>query len=119
MKSICLLGSQRFKDEIESFAQLLETFGIPAVFRPEFKDRTFDMANKPESERLQNDEYRVRIPGLVHAHLQRIREADIVYVYNKGGYIGVNTTLEIGFAHGLNKIIYALESEGKFEEGGE
>ena len=119
MKSIVICGSQRFKEEIETFAKLLERKGVPVVFRPEFRDRTSEMANKPESERLMNDEYKLKVPGLVHAHLQRIRESDVCYVYNKNGYIGVNTTLEIGFAHGLNKIIYTLESESKFEEGGE
>ena len=89
MKSVVICGSQRFKEEIETFAKLLERQGIPAVFRPEFKDRTFEMANKPESERLQNDEYKVRIPGLVHAHLQRIREADVCFLYNKNGYLNI------------------------------
>ena len=119
MKSIVILGSQRFKDEIDELAKDLEEFGATAVFKPEFKDRSRAMADMPESQRLQVPEYRLRIPGLVHAHLQRIREADVCYVYNPGGYVGVNTTLEIGFAHGLNKIIYAYESETDFEKGGE
>ena len=118
MKSVVICGSQRFKDQIESFALNLEKIGVPAVFRPEFKDRSRAFVELPESERLKEPVYRLRVPGLVHAHLQRIREADICYVYNENGYVGANTTLEIGFAHGLNKIIYAYENE-VFETGGE
>lgn len=62
---------------------------------------------------------RLRIPGLVHEHFDRIRKSDVCYVYNKDGYLGVNTTLEIGFAHGLNRIIYALEPERPIQFGGE
>ena len=56
---------------------------------------------------------------MVHEHFDRIRKADVCYVYNKAGYLGVNTTLELGFAHGKNMVIYALETEKPTEEGGE
>ncbi len=118
MKSVCILGSQKYKDEIDELTKKWEALGIE-VFSPEFKDRSRVMADAPESERLQHPEYRMRIPGLVHAHLQRIREADVVYVYNPNGYVGVNTTIEIGFSHGLNKIIYTLEEETDYASGGE
>ncbi len=118
MKSVCILGSQRFKDEIDEYTKQLESRGI-TVFAPEFKDRSRAMADMPESQRLQVPEYRLRIPGLVHAHLQRIRESDVCFVYNPKGYVGVNTTIEIGFAHGLNKILYTLEEETDYNSGGE
>lgn len=117
MKSVVLCGSQRYKDAIDQFADDLEKLGVVAVFKPEWKDRAQSVADMQEQERLKIPEYKVRIPGLVHAHLQRIREADICYVYNPEGYVGVNTTLEIGFAHGLNKIIYVYESELNYEKG--
>ena len=120
MKSVCICGSQRFKEEIEFFANKLKELGVPAVFEPEFKDRSRTFLELPEAERLSTSgEYRMKVPGLVHAHLQRIREADVIYVFNPNGYIGINTTLEIGFAHGLNKIIYVYESEPNWEQGGE
>ena len=59
------------------------------------------------------------MPALVHEHFDRIRKADVCYIYNKEGYLGVNTTLELGFAHGKNMIIYALEPEKPLEHGGE
>lgn len=46
--------------------------------------------------------------GLTHDHFYKIKMADIVFVYNKGGYSGVSTTLELGAAVAFGKPIYAL-----------
>ncbi len=51
--------------------------------------------------------------GLTHDHAHKIRMADVVYVYNKGGYSGVSTTMEIGVALALGKPIYAYSNEDK------
>ena len=40
-------------------------------------------------------------------------------MYNKDGYLGINTTLELGYAHGKGMIIYSLELEQPYTEGGE
>lgn len=119
MKSVVICGSQRFKDEIKDFAKKLHKFGIPIVFEPNFERQRRKMLVKDEKDRLASRSYRDRVPAMVHEHFDRIRKADICYVYNKGGYLGVNTTLELGFAHGLNRIIYALEPEKLIENGGE
>jgi len=37
--------------------------------------------------------------------------ADVVFVFNKNGYAGVSTTMEIGCALALGKPIYALEKD--------
>ena len=76
------------------------------------------MLKKEEKERLKVKSYRDRVPAMVHEHFDRIRKADVAYFYNKKGYLGVNSTLELGFAHGKNMIIYALEPE-EAEKGGE
>ena len=83
------------------------------------KKQSKNFTQKNEKERLQSPSYRDRVPSLVHEHFDRIRKADVCYVYNKGGYLGINTTLELGFAHGKNMVIYALEPEKSIEEGGE
>ncbi|EGR1226427.1 nucleotide pyrophosphohydrolase [Vibrio parahaemolyticus] len=41
--------------------------------------------------------------------LQRIREADITYILNFGGYVGKSVVMDIGYALGLGKPVYALE----------
>jgi len=119
MKSVVICGSQRYKKEINVFVKELRKLGVPVVFHPNFERRRISFLSKKEKERLKSKAYRLRIPGLVHEHFDRIRKSDVCYVYNKDGYLGVNTTLEIGFAHGLNRIIYALEPERPIQFGGE
>jgi len=97
----------------------LKKLGVPMVFEPNFEDQSSEFANKEERERLQDESYRSQVPAMVHAHFERIRKADVCYIYNKDGYLGVNTTLELGYAHGKGMIIYALESEQEYEAGGE
>ena len=41
--------------------------------------------------------------------LARIRQADIVYILNYGGYVGKSVALDIGYALAKEKTIYALE----------
>ena len=41
--------------------------------------------------------------------LQRIRGADITYILNFGGYVGKSVAMDIGYALGLGKPVYALE----------
>ena len=41
--------------------------------------------------------------------LQRIREDYITYILNFGGYVGKSVAMDIGYALGLSKPVYALE----------
>ncbi|OGZ00438.1 MAG: hypothetical protein A2945_03800 [Candidatus Liptonbacteria bacterium RIFCSPLOWO2_01_FULL_52_25] len=119
MKTVVICGSQRYKDEIKAFSHKLRALGVPVVFEPNFERRPAKFLKAKESVRLASASYRKQIPALVHEHFDRLRKADICFVYNKEGYIGVNTTLELGFAHGKNMIIYALEPEKPIKIGGE
>ena len=119
MKSVVICGSQRYKDEISNLVCALKELGAPAVFEPNFEEQSNDFVKKEEKERLQDEKYRGQVPAMVHAHFERIRKADICYIYNKKGYLGVNTTLELGYAHGKGMIIYALEPEQPYSVGGE
>lgn len=59
-----------------------------------------------------SDQYQKFIAlGLTHDHLYKIRMADVVYLFNKDGYSGVSTTMEIGAALALGKPIYAYSDE--------
>ena len=40
-----------------------------------------------------------------YEHLENIRKSDIVYIFNKGSYLGPAVTVEIGFALALKKTI--------------
>jgi len=119
MKSVVICGSQRYKKEIREFVDKLHDLGVPIVFHPNFERQREAMLAKDEKDRLKSKSYREKVPAMVHEHFDRIRKADICYIYNKEGYLGVNTTLELGFAHGENMIIYALEPESPIEFGGE
>lgn len=111
MKSVVICGSQRYKKEIAQFAKKLESLGISLVLVPDFRWTRDHVLIAQEQERLKSARYRQRLPGMVRGHLHKILKADVVFVYNKNGYIGVNTTLEIGAAAALNKFIFALEPD--------
>jgi len=49
--------------------------------------------------------------GLTHDHFYKVKMADVVFIYNKNGYSGVSTTLELGYAVALGKPIYALSDK--------
>jgi len=119
MKSVVVCGSQRYHKEIRAFVDRLKELGATVVFEPNFDKRNDSIAKKDERERLQNEDYRTRVPAMVHAHFERIRKADVAYIYNKNGYLGVNTMLELGYAHGKGMVIYANEPEMEVEKGGE
>lgn len=59
-----------------------------------------------------SDDYKKFVAlGLTHDHFYKIQMADVVFVYNKDGYVGNSTTLEIGYAVASGKPIYALTSD--------
>ncbi len=104
MKSVVICGSRRFKAEVKKFAQELQKLGVD-VYAPHHH------SGQDEWETF-SKEYQAFIAlGLTHDHFYKIRMADAVFVYNKGGYSGPSTTLEIGFAVALGKSIYALAAD--------
>ncbi|MDO8620637.1 MAG: nucleoside 2-deoxyribosyltransferase [bacterium] len=106
MKSVVICGSRRFKAEAKKFANELEKLGV-VVYAP------YHHSGQDEWEKF-SKEYQTFIAlGLTHDHFYKIRMADVVFVYNKGGYAGPSTTLEIGFAVALGKPIYALAPDSE------
>lgn len=104
MKSVVLCGSRRFKPAIREFARGLKRLGM-FVFEP------YLHSGQDEWENLSADYKKFVALGLTHDHFYKVRMADAVFVYNKGGYIGNSTTLEIGYSAALGKPIYALEAD--------
>lgn len=103
MKSVVICGSSRFSDEIRAFAKKLKDLGV-FVYEPHL----YRASGGVWSEIKDFDKKFVAL-GLVHDHFYKIRMADIVYVYNQDGYIGVSTNIEIGYSAALNKPIFAYE----------
>jgi nucleoside 2-deoxyribosyltransferase len=100
MKSVVLCGSSRFKTQIRKFASELRTKGV-VVFVP------YLHSGQDEWVALSNEYKNFVALGLTHDHFYKIRIADVVYIYNEGGYAGPSTSMEIGFAVALGKPIYA------------
>jgi nucleoside 2-deoxyribosyltransferase len=104
MKSLVICGSRRFKPEIREFAKELKDLGI-VVYEP------YLHSGQEEWERLSEDYQKFIALGLTHDHFYKIKMADAVFVYNKGGYSGNSTTLEIGYAVASGKPLYALAKD--------
>ena len=104
MKSVVICGSRRFKPEIREFAKKLKELGA-VVYEPYLHQ------GQDEWARLSDDYKKFVILGLTHDHFYKIKMADVVFVYNKDGYSGCSTTLEIGYAVALGKPIYALSAD--------
>lgn len=101
MKSVVICGSRSFKPEIREFAKQLKELGV-VVYEP------YLHSGQGEWEQLSSDYQRFIALGLTHDHFYKIKMADAVFVYNKDGYSGNSTTLELGCAVALGKPIYAL-----------
>jgi len=101
MKSVTICGSRRFTKEIRKFANGLKKAGV-TVFEP------YLHSGSEEWKKMSTGYRKFVAMGLTHDHFYKIKMADIIFVYNKDGYSGVSTTLEIGYAIALGKPIYAF-----------
>ena len=104
MKTVVMCGSRRFKPEIREFAKRLKKLGV-VVYEP------YLHSGQDEWAKLSDDYKKFVALGLTHDHFYKIQMADVVFVYNKDGYCGVSTTLEIGYAVAANKPLYALSAD--------
>ena len=105
MRSVVICTSKRFKDEAHNFAQELEKLGV-TVYEPDFRQVM------PEDISFDSDHVKELVfTGLTLKHFDWIRKADVCFIYNKDNYIGKSVTLEMGFATGQDKPIYALTGE--------
>ncbi len=105
-----LCSSMRFRNDLTGFTQALRGFNVGMILEPDFRRLSEETVQKEEVERLKEDGYRESIPGFVLSHLwKKIAPADVVYIYNKDGYIGHNTLGELFFAAGKEKFICAYD----------
>ena len=106
MKTVVMCGSRRFKPETREFAKRLKKL-VVVVYEP------YLHSGQDEWAKLSDDYKKFIALGLTHDHFYKIQMADVVFVFNKDGYAGNSTTLEIGYAVALGKPVYALESADK------
>lgn len=105
MKTVVICGSDRFAKDIQEFAKKLVKLGV-VVYAPNSY-----RASGGDWSRVHEYDKKFVALGLTLEHVYKIRMADVVYVYNKDGYAGVSTTLEIGCAMALDKPIYVFSDK--------
>lgn len=82
------------------------------ILHPEFDMEESSIRHKHEKERLEDPIYRAEVAGKVYDHLfRKVKVADVCFVFNKDGYIGVNVAGELFAAAVLGKMIYSLEDQ--------
>ncbi len=106
---ICICGSFKFWREMLKIEALLKENGIECLM-PE----PFQYCDREDPSRFTDDlppreELLPLVRGTTFRHLAKIDKADFVLVANPGGYVGVSTLIEIGYAYGRRKPLYALE----------
>ncbi len=105
MKSVTICASNRFAVEADAFATGLRKLGV-SVFTAHFYTHNYG-----DLEKVKGHDRRFIAMGLTQDHFHKIRKADAVFIFNKGGYAGYSVSMEIGFAVALNKRIYALTND--------
>jgi nucleoside 2-deoxyribosyltransferase len=107
MESVVICGSSSFAPEMREFASSLKELGV-VVFEPHLYRASGGIWDD-----IKDSDKKFVALGLTHDHFYKIRKADVIYIYNKDGYSGVSTTMEIGYAAALDKPIYAQSGDDK------
>jgi len=100
MKTITVCGSGKFKSYIIEVCDALSGAGL-LVLRPPLHDMEF-------ASRLTEEQCLLAWKGATLAHIQRVAIGDICLLINRDGYLGVGTTLELGCAVALRKLVVSL-----------
>lgn len=105
MKSVVICSSNRFAKEARAYAKGLEKLGV-TVFVPHYYD-----ASGGKWDAVSDFDKPFVALGLTHDHFYKIRMADVVLVYNKDGYSGYSTSMEIGYSVALDKPVFAVSDK--------
>ena len=99
MKSVFIVGSRKFYEEINELVQQL-------------RDNQIKVATAGKWDKTQEDTFESEKRALFIA-FQRIDEFDLIYIYSKNGYIGKTVAMETAYAYAKNK---ELISSHKIDE---
>ncbi len=117
VKKIVFCSSQRFRKEMLQFIKelraLIQENKAPfIILEPDFDELPEEFLSMSEEERLKDDNYRRQLIWDASNHLfGRVKKADIAFIFNKNGYLGINTSGELFAAAVLDKKVYALEEK--------
>lgn len=104
MRTITLCGSGKRRDEIFAAADLLRDQGALVLAPPLHRIDELCEGRPDECREL-------AWKGATFAHLNRIEKADVVFIVNPDGYVGPSTTLELGYAVALRKLVVAMKPD--------
>jgi len=96
MKSVCLCGSCRFYDEMMALRYALHVRGARCEWPTPGPRRAPQTMTPDEAKEA------------IMQHLTRIDRADLIFMFNKGGYTGDSVIMEIGYAYARRKPVYML-----------
>ena len=96
MKSVCICGSFRFYEEMLQLRNTLQARGLRCEWPLPGPRRA------PHT--MTTDEAR----HAIMRHLERMDRAEIIFVFNKDGYLGNSVVMEIGYAYAQRKPVYVL-----------
>lgn len=105
MKSVVVCASKKYKAEVKKFCDELSQLGV-VVYEPNIQEPIMEDAFI-KSRHITKTVFK----GLTLEHFDWIRKAEVCFLYNPDGYMGVSMTLELGYACALAKPIYALSAE--------
>lgn len=105
MKSVVICSSAKFRSEVHKFALDLEKLGVKVYAPP------LDSPEEVGWNKLTDTAKALVSTGWTLRHFNKIAKAEIVFIYNKGGYAGTSVSMEIGYAVACSKPIIALEND--------
>lgn len=104
MVTITLCGSGRAREAIHGAGKYLQERGVVVLVPPLHQIEELVTGRPEECKQL-------AWKGATFAHFNRIAKADIVLIINPDGYLGASTTLELGYAVALGKLVVAMQTD--------
>lgn len=104
MPVITVCGSGKNKALIHAICSKLQDAGFIVLTPPLHNIGRFEKA-------LDDEGMLLLWKGAIYAHLNRIKTADVCIMVNPSGYLGVGSSMELGYAVSLGKLIIALRHD--------
>ncbi len=106
---VVLIGSLRFYEEMQKLYEQFEKEGIDAKVPWQFLKKEDDPRQFDEFWTQNQHSLSVANKFSVGLHLARVASSDMAYVVDPSGYVGVNSSIDIGYALGKKVPVYAME----------
>ena len=103
MAIITACGSGRNKEFIHEICKKLEDKGYIVLTPP--------LHNIGKYDEIDSEGKLLLWKGATFAHFNRIKTSDVCIMVNPAGYLGVGSSLELGYAVSMGKLIIALQHD--------